>query len=250
MPGRTDNEIKNVWNTHLKKRLAFKDAESNGLEESKESLTTSSSSSSSSTIMSCGHGDMRMEFDQYSDHGFGVKKPRILGNTKDSQREESNQLRPNKKPKKLSISSSMSSNNSNVSNSSQVDVSKSEDQMGLLLKFGGPYDVHNSLDEVNRPEFQDTQAEIPLESDIDFWNMLDNLASFQSNEVQLDNFQASQSSKFGDAYDEETENNKWLRYLENELGLEEPVPEDRDPENTSQDAAEPLVPSNVQHGIP
>ncbi|KAF9587433.1 hypothetical protein IFM89_002614 [Coptis chinensis] len=47
LPGRTDNEIKNVWNTHLKKRLALRGSNACG-DEAKESSSSSSSFSSSS----------------------------------------------------------------------------------------------------------------------------------------------------------------------------------------------------------
>ncbi|KAJ6353476.1 hypothetical protein OIU76_002486 [Salix suchowensis] len=163
----------------------------------------------------------KWKLDHQKNQGSSTKRPRITENVKDSSpREVSNQCRPTNKPKELS-SSSISSNNSNITISSQVDISRPEDyQIGSLLNFRAQYDVHNSSEEVSKPE--EITAEIPFESDYDFWNMLDSLSSFQSNEVQLENAEACQSSNFGDAYStgEEDQNKKWLRYLENELGLD------------------------------
>ncbi|KAF9682061.1 hypothetical protein SADUNF_Sadunf05G0069200 [Salix dunnii] len=197
--------------------------------------------------MSSGKRNLEMELDHQKKRGSSTKRPRIIENIKDSSpREVSNQYRPTNKPKELS-SSSISSNNSYITVSSQVDVSKPEDdQIGSLLNFCGQYDFRNSSEEVNKPE--EITVEIPLESDYDFWNMLDSLSSFQSNEVQLENVEVCQSSNLG-AYDtgEVDQNKKWLRYLENELGLD--ATKDENQGSSLNNAAETLAPESFQSGL-
>lgn len=189
-----------MWNTHLKKRWSFKDANSHGEELSS---ITSSSSSSSTSFTTCGK------------QNIGVEK------VEDSQRA--------KDPREEQTSCSVSSNDSNSTGADEVPIRPEEQIMDSLLQYGGPYDVNNMLQEVNKPGL-----EIPLEADVDFWNMLDGLDSVQ---VGHDQVNACESSNFV-----QVENKKWLCYLENELGLDAMGEENR--EVLTKDAV--VAPENFQ----
>ncbi|PON38527.1 MYB transcription factor [Parasponia andersonii] len=243
-PGRTDNEIKNVWNTHLKKRLSLQNSDPCGDEhdQSKEcsSITSSSSSSSSTTsVLSSGKrcsGVVQAEHEHQSDEKSIPKTPRI--ESREGHVEIGEKMDQDHEPKEVQVvtsaTSSASSYDSNVSNNTsdhQVGVSKldHEEDMDLLFDFKGFYDVSNILQEVNKPEVSDYNPTIlesvPLEADYEFWNMLDSLGtSLQPNhEVQLQESEANcdQGSNFGvQEFSREVETKKWFRYLESELGLE------------------------------
>ncbi|GMY33314.1 transcription factor MYB63-like [Fagus crenata] len=103
------------------------------------------------------------------------------------------------------------------SSSSLVDAPRPEEQMVSVFDYRRPDDVNNILQEVNKPNV-DSVHEIPLEADVDFWNMLDNLDSALSNEVQFRQVKACQRSNL--QVSKEVENKNWLHYLENELGLD------------------------------
>lgn len=197
MPGRTDNEIKNVWNTHLKKRLipTTKVVSEDSSDEPKESSpTTSSSSFSSSFSLVFSNQTQNIETEQ-------LNKTNSINNN-------NNLFCP--KPK---TTSSLSTNTSN-SNSSwpqnhfdfAEEVEKNKENTQLELE--------------SESQSNSIGIEIPLEFDKDFWNMLDlDIDLFESNEVDQN---YCQGSNFGVQKNQDFENHKWFKYLENELGLNRP----------------------------
>ncbi|KAF7851652.1 hypothetical protein BT93_L3309 [Corymbia citriodora subsp. variegata] len=223
LPGRTDNEIKNVWNTHLKKRLAGK-----GRDQSKHKSSVSSSSSSSSVSSlgsrACVERNARVDPERSTGQGpldekscgqEGMVPPPLLNEALEAQEKLAKRMPDKKDSKDQSLT---------FSGSNEPDHLKGmEEQMDSFFSFSSPYDPRAALEpeEVNKPDKNNNELgnftiDIPFECDVEFWNMLDSLEPFSVHKADV----GQDGPRPGEGLSMEDEDLSWLWYLEDELGLE------------------------------
>ncbi|KNA06316.1 hypothetical protein SOVF_182130 [Spinacia oleracea] len=204
-PGRTDNEIKNVWNTHLKKRL--KDKGSNN--DSQVSLSSSSSSSSCNNNTSSTPNEV-LDGSNKVQQVLIAHQTIIINNNNNN---NNNNNDDNDNNVEYSSSSSTSYNSQTSFSNHQITINN--DMNPSMVENVG--DHKDETMENYTENILDELIEIPYEPNLDLWELLQG-----ENEVQFKDVDTPISEN-----DNKNENVKqggeswwWLVYLENELGLD------------------------------